>query len=48
MTGAKPGRRGVNYPMLGLAFVGLAVAKLVTDQREMNRRTHKEPVRHEG
>lgn len=38
MTGAKVARRGVNYPLLGLALIGLAIAKLASIYWEMQNR----------
>ena len=40
--------RGVNYPLLGLAFIGLAIAKLLTVYWEMEKRVPKSPFGSEG
>lgn len=38
MTGGRVAARGVNYPLLGIAFIGLALAKLATVYWEMMQR----------
>ncbi|CAM9654065.1 unnamed protein product, partial [Ectocarpus fasciculatus] len=48
ITGQKVARRGVNSPLLGLALVGLAVAKLATVYWEMEQRVPKTSFGTEG
>lgn len=48
ITGARVANRGVNYPLLGLAFIGLAVAKLLTVYWEMEQRVPKSFFGSEG
>eukprot|EP00752_Nemacystus_decipiens_P009105 g8129.t1 len=48
ITGDRVANRGVNYPLLGLAFIGLAVAKLLTVYWEMEQRVPKSPFGCEG
>ncbi|CAM9090142.1 unnamed protein product [Scytosiphon promiscuus] len=38
ITGARVASRGVNYPLLGLAFIGLAIAKVMTVWWELEQR----------
>lgn len=48
MTGARPASRGVNYPLLGLALIILAVARVFHIYREMDKREQKVPYGSEG
>lgn len=48
ITGQKVASRGVNYPLLGLALIGLAVAKLATVYWEMEQRVPKTSFGTEG
>eukprot|EP00903_Cladosiphon_okamuranus_P013564 g12635.t1 len=48
ITGARVANRGVNYPLLGLAFIGLAIAKLLTVYWEMEKRLPQSPFGSEG
>ncbi|CAM9376658.1 unnamed protein product [Ectocarpus sp. 4 AP-2014] len=48
ITGQKVASRGVNYPLLGLALIGLAVAKLATVYWEMEQRVPKASFGTEG
>lgn len=48
MTGAKVASRGVNYWLLGLALIGLAIAKVASVYWEMDRRLQKTSFGSEG
>lgn len=48
ITGQKPARRGMNLWLLGLALLGLAIAKLYTVLSEMHRRMQISPFGIEG
>lgn len=48
MTGAKVASRGVNYALLGLALIGLAIAKVASIYWEMDARLQKTSFGSEG
>ncbi|CAM9740843.1 unnamed protein product, partial [Laminaria digitata] len=48
ITGAKPASRGVNYPLLGLALVGLGLAKVASIYWELDARMQETSFGSEG